>query len=128
MKILHFCLWLFALIDGFTVQAVTSWPRFRGPNGQGVAKRDRPPTEFGPTTNLLWKAELPGGVSSPCVWSDQIFLTAFSTGKLETLSLNRSDGSMRWRQAAPVKMVHQTTASSSPASATPVTDGHRVYV
>ena len=122
------CLALLALFDDWAVQGAPSWPQFRGPNGQGVAEQDRPPTEFGPGTNLLWKAEVPGGVSSPCVWGEQVFLTGFSTGKVETLSLDRRDGLERWRRVAPVERIHRTTESGSPAAATPVTDGRQVYV
>ena len=119
---------LLASVGGLAVQGASSWPQFRGPNGQGVAERDRPPTEFGPGTNLLWKAEVPGGVSSPCVWGDQIFLTAFSTGKLETLALDRRDGRVRWRRVAPVEKIYRTTESGSPAAPSPATDGKHVYV
>lgn len=122
------CLALLASFGGLAAQGAPSWPQFRGPNGQGVAERDRPPTEFAPGTNLLWKTEVPQGVSSPCVWGDQIFLTAFSTGKLETLALDRRYGKVRWRQVAPVEKVYRTTESSSPAAATPATDGKHVYV
>jgi hypothetical protein len=72
--------------------AVPSWPQFRGPNSAGVAEAEQPPVEFGPTTNLLWKTEVPPGVSSPCVWGDRIFLTAAEDGKLLTLAVNRRDG------------------------------------
>src|SRR5574342_1426055 len=100
MKLIGLAHWLalLASVCSLPVQGAPSWPRFRGPNGQGAATRDRPPTEFGPNTNLLWKSEVPGGVSSSCVWGDQIFLTAFSIGKLETLGLDRRDGRVRWRQ------------------------------
>lgn len=125
---LTFGLALLASVDGWAVEGAVSWPQFRGPNGQGIAERDRPPTEFGPGTNLLWKVEVPGGVSSPCVWDDQIFLTAFSTGKLETLALDRRDGRVRWQRVAPAEKIHRTTESSSPAAASPVTDGQHVYV
>jgi hypothetical protein len=119
---------LLGALSGLAAQGAPSWPRFRGPNGQDVAEQDRPPTEFGPNTNLLWKAEVPDGVSSPCVWGDQIFLTAFSTGKLETLPLDRRDGRVRWRQSAPVEKIYCTTGQGSPAAPSPATDGKRVYV
>lgn len=119
---------LLALAGDLAMRSAPSWPQFRGPNGQGVAERDRPPTEFGPNTNLLWKVEAAGGVSSPCIWGDQIFLTAFSAGKLETLALDRHDGRVRWRRVAPVEKIYKTTESSSPAAASPTTDGKNVYV
>jgi outer membrane protein assembly factor BamB len=125
---LHPCFVLLVLLGGLEGHAASSWPQFRGPNGQGVAERDRPPTEFGPGTNLLWKTRVPGGVSSPCIWGDRIFLTAFSTGKLESLCLDRRDGHMLWRQVAPAETKERANELGSPASATPATDGRRVYV
>src|SRR5688572_22028206 len=50
--------------------ATASWPQFRGPNSSGVATKDKPPTQFGAGTNLLWKVEAPPGLSSPCVAGD----------------------------------------------------------
>jgi outer membrane protein assembly factor BamB len=84
--------------------------------------------EFGPTTNLLWKIELPPGISSPCVWRDQIFLTSLKSNQLETLCIARRDGQILWRQTAPAEKIEKTNPTSSPASATPATDGRRVYV
>jgi outer membrane protein assembly factor BamB len=43
-------------------QAETSqWPRFRGPNGSGVADGDKPPITFGPSSNVVWKTPVPPG-------------------------------------------------------------------
>lgn len=86
---------------------------------------------FGSDRNVLWKTTLPPGHSSPCIWGDRIFLTAVNEGakSLETLCLNRKNGSILWRTAAPhmefEKSLHQF---SSAASSTPATDGDRVYV
>src|SRR6187401_2481964 len=62
------------------------WPQFRGPNSSGIAVSDAAiPVEFGPTRRVLWKQALPGGHSSPVIWGDRIFLTAFDkdSSKLE---------------------------------------------
>ena len=107
------------------LSAGAQWPQFRGPNCQGIAETDRPPVEFGPATNLLWKTPLPAGVSSPCVWSDRVFLTAINDGRLETLALNRGDGKLLWRQPAPADKLEAVHKTSSPASSTPATDGER---
>src|SRR5215203_876550 len=74
------------------------WPQFRGPHGLGIAEGTPPPTHFGPDSNVLWKTELPAGHSSPCVWSNQIFLTGYNGQKLETLSLDRMTGTVLWRE------------------------------
>ena len=115
-------------VCGLPISAALIWPQFRGPNCSGVSDTDKPPVEFGPTTNLLWRIELPAGVSSPSVWHDCIFLTAFENKKLETICIRRRDGKILWRQTAPTEKIEETDPTSSPASATPATDGKRVYV
>jgi len=52
------------------------WPRFRGPNGSGVAQTTGLPEKFGPERNVIWKTALPLGHSSPVVSGDRVFLTA----------------------------------------------------
>jgi outer membrane protein assembly factor BamB len=108
------------------------WPQFRGPNGSGLAPDDKPaPVTFGPNKNRLWQTELPPGHSSPCIWDDRIFLTAFDeTAKVvQTLCLDRPSGKILWRTPAPTTETEpQLHKFSSPASSTPATDGERVYV
>ena len=106
------------------------WPQFRGPNGSGIAAEGDYPTEFDENKNLLWKVAVPSGVSSPCVWNDRIFLTAYDKKRkqLETLCRSRTSGELLWRIDAPTEEIEKVHAASSPASATPVTDGERVYV
>lgn len=36
------------------------WPRFRGPNGSGIATGAQPPTTWSDTQNVKWRTELPG--------------------------------------------------------------------
>jgi outer membrane protein assembly factor BamB len=106
------------------------WPQFRGPNASGVAADKKPlPVEFGPET-AIWTTPLPSGHSSPCIWGDRIFLTAFDrdSQQLETLCLNRADGKILWRRAAPAAAIEEVHPISTPANATPATDGQRVYV
>jgi outer membrane protein assembly factor BamB len=107
------------------------WPQFRGPDGRAVSPDEQPlPVEFGPAQNVLWKTALPSGFSSPCIWDDHLFLTGFDARaqKLETLCLDRRTGAIRWRRTAPAERVERVYKVNSPASATPATDGQRVYV
>ena len=58
-----------------------SWPRFRGPGGQGVSTATDVPLEWGEGKNILWKTAIPGeGHSSPVVWGNRIFLTTAIEG------------------------------------------------
>ncbi len=107
------------------------WSQFRGPNGCGVSQEDRRlPVHFGPAENLLWKTALLPGHSSPCLWNDRIFLTCFDEGnqRLETLCLDRGNGTILWRRAAPTQAIEKVHIVSSPAAPTPAADGERVYV
>jgi outer membrane protein assembly factor BamB len=58
------------------------WPQWRGPQGLGVADARDLPTEWSPTTNVLWKTEIRGrGHSSPIVSRGRIFLTTSHKGE-----------------------------------------------
>jgi len=121
------------------------WPRFRGPNGTGVAEGGAP-TEFGENKNIKWKYALPGrGVSSPIVVGDKVFVTCYSgygmgrgdAGAMEDLTrhlvcLDRHSGEKLWVKDVPAKMPEDPYSgagvpSHGYASHTPVSDGERVY-
>ena len=119
---------LLLLAAGALSAAVPNWPQFRGPNASGVADEARPPIHFGPGSNQVWKVTVPGGVSSPVVWGDRLFLTGFENSKLVTLAFDLRDGRELWRQVAPAETIEPCHAFSSPAASTPCTDGERVYV
>src|SRR5262245_24441621 len=52
------------------------WPQFRGPTGDGHYRGPALPTAWGPDTNAVWKAPIPGrGWSSPVVWQGRVYLT-----------------------------------------------------
>jgi len=113
------------------------WPQFRGPDGlatapEGAGTRSKYPVEFGPASGMIWKTALPAGNSSPAVWGDRIFLTAFdkSQKRLETLCLERRSGRILWRRAAPAVPAIETSLhpTNGPATPTPVCDRDRVYV
>ena len=103
------------------------WPQFRGPNCSGVSATARPPAAFGPGTNQLWKVAAPAGMSSPVVWGDRIFLTAFDAGKLEVHCYARKDGKLLWKRAVSTgKLEEFHSTEGSPAASSCATDGRRV--
>jgi outer membrane protein assembly factor BamB len=104
------------------------WPRFRGPNGSGVAETTGLPEKFGPTTNVIWKAELPLGYSSPVLSSDRVFLTGLDHDKLFTFCLSRDTGKILWRRECPRPRAEPVDKRNTSASPTAVTDGKSVYV
>ena len=53
-----------------------NWPRFRGPDGSGVAAGQEVPLKLGESTRA-WSVSLPGpGSSSPVVWGNRVFVTS----------------------------------------------------
>jgi len=104
------------------------WSRFRGPNGSGVAASESLPLRFGPGENLIWRAPVPPGHSSPVLTKDSVFLTAARGETLLTLRLDRSDGRVLWEREAPRDRADSLDKRNSPASPSPVTDGEAVYV
>jgi outer membrane protein assembly factor BamB len=104
-----------------------AWPRFRGANGSGVADDQKPPVKLGPETNVKWKVDVPGGLSSPVVAGDRVIITAFENGKLYTVAYQRGDGKEAWRREAPATQIEKyMKVEGSPAASTPATDGRRI--
>lgn len=126
---MRFCLGLTSLLVATQslMAADAWWPQFRGPNCSGVSETAHPPVAFAPGTNQLWKVSTPGGMSSPVVWGDRIFLTAFDAGRLEVVCLSRRDGKQLWKQVVPVEKLEEFHATEgSPAASSCATDGRHV--
>jgi len=105
------------------------WPQFRGPNSSGLGE-GKPPVNFGPDKNVLWKTAVGPGLSSPIIWEGRIFLTEFdrASKRLATLCIDRRTGKILWRRAVSPEQIEKVHEISSPAGSTPATDGERVYV
>jgi len=71
--------WLLTFVCcSWATAAEIHWPRFRGPNADGVAPDHRGlPLTWTTTKNVKWVADVPGwGWSCPVVWGDRVFLTS----------------------------------------------------
>ncbi len=124
--------------------AAASWPRFRGPNGKGLAPAATVPLHWSATENIRWRTELPGpGSSSPVVWGDRVFVTSYTgygdgTEGASPLDLVRhllcyelSSGELLWRADEPATLAEDPhegyLVEHGYASSTPATDGERIY-
>ena len=121
---------VFVLLLGLTLgaRAEPDWNRFRGPNGSGISSATSVPTEFGPQKNLVWRLALPGGHSSPILFKDRIFLTAFRGDTLVTIAIDRLKGSILWERAAPQVKTKVVDKRNNPASPSPAVEEDGVYV
>ena len=114
-----------ALAPAAAPDTSTDWPRFRGPNGTGLAAT-AVPTEL-TSANLLWKVPVPGkGWSSPIVSKGVIYLQTSTDDKRMLVAINLSNGKTLWSRELPGKTAH-THKKNSLASGTPACDGKAVY-
>jgi len=112
------------------------WSHWRGPLGNGVSLDATPPVEFSATKNVRWKAEIPGrGSSSPVIHGPRVFVTtavpvAGDDGRFEfrVICLDRATGKELWSRTAVTAKPHEGTHQTNGfASASPCTDGERIY-
>lgn len=105
------------------------WPRFRGPDGAGVAPDEQSlPAALEREKNLLWRRELPPGHSSPCIVGERIYLTAASGEELQTLCIARASGEILWTRSVLGKALERLHEVNGPASPTPCASAERVHV
>lgn len=102
-----------------------NWPRFRGPNGQGIsAEKDFP--AVWQDDDIAWTIDLKGtGRSSPVVWGNLVFSTFAEGGKFSLQAANVADGSTVWQRdydVTPLKL----NKLNSVAYCTPAVDENGV--
>jgi outer membrane protein assembly factor BamB len=121
---------LSAVVVGGAVIAAADpdWSRFRGPNGSGLSTATEVPMEFGPGTNVKWRLELPPGHSSPILFKDRIYLTAFRGQELLTFAIDREKGAILWEAKAPPVTTKIVDKRNNPASPSPAVEENGVYV
>jgi outer membrane protein assembly factor BamB len=108
------------------ILAAADWPRFRGPNGTGVAEAGTPVTWT--KSDILWEAKPGTGNGSPVVAGGKVYLQAASGDGTKRLMvcLDAKTGKQEW--ATPVGggkgKVH---AKNSLASGTPAVADGRVF-
>jgi outer membrane protein assembly factor BamB len=106
----------------------SDWPRFRGPNGTGIAADKDVPVKW-TADNILWKTAIPGiGHSSPIVHGGRVFLQSSSSDGKERwlIALDSTTGKILWKTPFAGRNAKKHTLNSL-ASSTPATDGERVY-
>lgn len=126
--------------------AGADWSQFRGASGSATSDDTGLPDHWDKSTNIVWKARLPGrGASSPIILGDRIYVTCYTgygTGPNDAgdrkglvrhlVCLDRKQGDVIWKSD-----IHSDTPEANfsgmmtqhgYASNTPATDGKRIYV
>jgi outer membrane protein assembly factor BamB len=146
---------LVALVLAPAVVRGDGWPRFRGPEGAGVAENQNLPDDWDVESgrNVLWRRAIDGlAHSSPIVWGNRVYVTTavadsgdvpFGTGdsgvvgsgttedlghhRWELLAIDKHTGDVAWRRTVHEGVPRvQRHVKASHASATPVTDGEHL--
>ena len=104
-----------------------NWPGWRGPNANGSTLTGSYPTNLD-AAHVRWKSPLPGkGSSTPIVWEGRIIVTAPDEGQDAVLAFDLS-GKELWRIKLGPETAPKHRTLGSGCNASPVTDGHQVYV
>lgn len=118
---------VYSLLCSATTNAA-DWPRFRGPNGEGISDAPTVPAEW-TEDDYNWVTELPGrGHSSPVLINGLLYVTSCDEGRLirSLLCLDVRDGSIRWQSDVPFT-TYKKHKNNSFASSTPCLDEDHVY-
>jgi outer membrane protein assembly factor BamB len=103
------------------------WPHWRGPTRDGVSTETGLPVQWSTTENVLWRVPMPDrSGSTPIVWGDLVFLNVADAGSLYLWTLDRKDGSLRWK--AHLSDGDRRQRKQNMSSPSPLTDGRRVWV
>jgi outer membrane protein assembly factor BamB len=127
-RIWRFWLAFVVLLSACGLAVAGDWPRFRGPNGAGIAPDKDVPVKW-TEENILWKTPIPGiGHSSPIVCKSRIFLQSASEDGRDRwlLCLDTDKGTILWKTRSPGEQAKKHPRNSL-ASSTPASDGERVY-
>ncbi len=117
-----------SFLQPLTVQAQSTWNRFRGDNGAGSIEKCAAPLPW-TDKDVAWSVKVPGkGNSSPIIQGDHAYLLSADPASAEryVLAYDLKDGKEVWRASFP-STTHPLHTRSSYASSTPCADENAVY-
>ena len=104
-----------------------NWPQWRGPNLDGTSGERDLPVKWTVQENVAWKLPVPDrSGSTPIVWDERIFLNVAEGDNIELWSVDRKDGTVRWKR--PLGGGNVLMRKHNMSSPSPVTDGATVWV
>ena len=110
--------------------AHSDWPGWWGANRDGTSPEMDLLTSWSATENVIWSTPVRGrGHSSPCVFGNRIFLTsAYDEAEQQKIvGFDRESGQMLWSTLAHQGNFMRAHEKNTHASATPASDGERVF-
>ncbi len=147
------CILLPSSASRASAQELQNWANWRGPLQSGQAVKSNPPLTWNEKENIRWKVEIAGvGHSTPVIWQDRVYVTSAEAfgpkfdpkpdsdpgahdnsgvtqnHRFFVICLERSTGKELWKTKVNELVPHEGGHNTgSLASASPVTDGQRIY-
>jgi outer membrane protein assembly factor BamB len=112
-----------------SIASAGQWPRFRGPNGQGISDAKTIPTKWS-QSDYDWRIKLPGsGPASPVVWDNKVFTTCAdaSVPKGILVAVDAGAGQILWKKEYALTRSKMNRLNSY-ATGTPALASDHVYV
>ena len=85
------------------------------------------PSKIDLDTDLVWKRQVPAGVSSPIVVDFRVVLTGADGEELVVVCVDAKTGRQLWKRVAPRSRREIFNPRHGPATPTPVSDGEAIY-
>lgn len=103
------------------------WPQWRGPKNDGHSPATNLATTWKDGENIVWKCKLPGtGASTPCVAGGKLFMTCQDGTDIVLVCVSAA-GTIEWKKPLGTSKATFRGDEGNLASASPSTDGERVY-
>jgi len=107
------------LLSCGTKDAEFDWPRWRGPNGDGISlETDWNPEALAGGPKILWKTKVGTGHSNVVIKDNRLYTAGTTRGSITVVCLNADTGQEVWRSAF---------EGGFEINSTPATDGKFVY-
>lgn len=127
MNALRTILLLTTIATSALAAAADNWPHWRGPTHHGISHEKNLPVTWSTTENVAWRIPMPDrSGSTPIIWGETVFLNVADSGELFLWTLDRNDGSLRWKRR--LSGGDQRQRKQNMSSPSPVTDGEHVWV
>ena len=94
--------------DGVASDLPGAWPRFRGPNGDGISREEISLAKSWPTEGpkVLWSLEVGEGYAAAAVLSGRVYVLDYDRARQRDIvrCLSLEDGKDIWQYSYPVKV------------------------
>jgi outer membrane protein assembly factor BamB len=107
--------------------AAEDWPQWRGPSMNGLSRETNLPVKWTKTDGIAWTLPMPSWTgSTPIVSGERIYLNVAEGPGTFLWSVNRADGTVRWKR--PLAGGNKQVRKQNMSTPSPVTDGTGVWV